>query len=104
MSEDRSAKSFGSTTSTKSPAPGDAATHSKDVSLSTPPSSPTALPRECVGSLLIPAHDLQELSCHTSPPLSPGSKIMRRITEELNKPVDQEVMEEMEEAYSTWSG
>jgi hypothetical protein len=100
MSEDRSSKSSGSTASTKSP--GDAATHSKD--LSTPPSSPTALPRECVGSLLIPAHDLQELSCHTSsPPTSPGANIMRRITEELNKPVDQEVMEEMEEAYSTWS-
>jgi hypothetical protein len=82
--------------------------------------TPPTLPRECVGSLLVPAHDLQELSsmCRgrsssssavTSPPPSPGassseSNIMRRVTEELfQKPVSPESLDEMEEAWSTWS-
>jgi hypothetical protein len=77
--------------------------------------TPPTLPRECVGSLLVPAHDLQELSslCRgrssssavTSPPPSPGAssssenKIMRRVTEELfQKPVSPESLDEMEEA------
>jgi hypothetical protein len=60
-------------------------------------------PQECVGSLLVPCRDLQDLTTTTSDHTSQqGSNIMRRITEELQKPVTKDNLDEMDEAMLAW--
>lgn len=79
---------------------------------------------ECVGSLLVPQQDLKELSEVTGnqesdesegsqsnlqgPSSNPNeglnsSTLMRRITEEMRKPVSKESEDEIEELWMTWS-